>query len=316
MDIVISFDENYSMPAGVMLTSLFENNKDSNIHIHVLLNGSGKFVQPIIDIVNRYHGKISFYDLSDYDIPNLPVNLPNQRANISVESYYRLFMSDILPAEIDKALWLDCDIIVAGDLKELWNEDISDCAVGVVPDFENNNVHIMNRLGYDATYGYFNAGVLLINLKYWKTENVIPVFANYISNNYEKLFYHDQDVLNYVFHDQKKELNVRYNFQTTFLYRTELRNFSCKYFAQVDSEFKSPCIIHFTDNKPWFKGTINPLKGIFYKYQSLTIWKGLIIKKKKSLKTRLYNIALCIKYRKKTLMEVFYDSKYIQAKYG
>lgn len=129
----------------------------------------------------------------------MPVNLPNQRAHLTVETYYRLFISDILPSDIDKVLWLDCDIIVAGDLKELWNEGISDSAVGVVPDFENNNVRVMNRLKYDAAYGYFNAGVLLINLKYWRRENIIPIFTNYISDHYENLYYHDQDVLNYVF---------------------------------------------------------------------------------------------------------------------
>ena len=59
MEIVIAFDRNYAMPAGVMLTSLFENNKNTTIHVHILLNGGGDFVQPIADIIKRYGGYLS-----------------------------------------------------------------------------------------------------------------------------------------------------------------------------------------------------------------------------------------------------------------
>ena len=101
MDIVIAFNEEFVMPAGVMLCSLFENNKAEDIHIHALLSHNATFIQPIYDIVNQYGAQLHCYDMSLFDLPPLPLNLPNQRANISIESYYRLFASKILTNIID-----------------------------------------------------------------------------------------------------------------------------------------------------------------------------------------------------------------------
>lgn len=312
MEIVLAFDRNYVMPAGIMLTSLFENNKNTTIHVHILFNGDGgDFAQPVVDIVKGYNGSISCYDVSNYCFPKLPVKNNNQRAHLTIESYYRLFLTEIITPEIDKVLWLDCDIIVNGDLKQLWEEDITDYAIGCVPDFEHNNVRIMNKLGYDAVLGYFNSGVLLVNLKYWREKNVISAFIDYIKSHEDVLYYCDQDVLNYVFRESKKELNIRYNFQTTFLYKERLRNISCKYFQEIAAGYKSPCVIHFTDNKPWFRNTINPMKGHFVDYQKLTPWKGVSLKNTKTIKQRLMDFVICIKYREKSIKNVLYDVEYI-----
>lgn len=274
MDIVIAFNEDYVMPAGVMLCSLFENNKAEDIHIHALLRQESSFVHPICDIVNHYGGHLHCYDMSSFNLPPLPVGLSNQRANISVESYYRLFVSEVLPPTLDRVLYLDCDIIIADSLKDFWNEDISGFALGAVPDFENNNVKFANRLCYDIEYGYFNSGVLLINLNYWREHNVYNNFVRYIENNYNELVFHDQDVLNHEFYQHKKELPIKYNFQTNFLYKNSYRNISCKYYGQIDYAFKHPCVIHFTEDKPWYSDTTNPMCSFFDKYLNLTIWKG------------------------------------------
>jgi len=321
MDIAISFDKNYLMPAGVMLTSLFENNKDTDIHIHVMYNGGGEaFVSPIADIVRKYNGRITCYDMSKYNTLSLPVNLPGQREDIPLESYFRLFLPDVLSPEIEKVLWLDCDIIVAHSLKDLWNEDISDYGLGSIPDFEHNNVLNMNRLEYDATYGYFNDGVLLINLKYWREKKMIPVFLNYIHDHYYELHFHDQDVLNHFFHQSKKVLSLNYNFQTTFLFKKEFRNISWKFFSQIDKYYKDPCVIHYTNEKPWFSDTTSPKKDIFIHYQDMTVWKGVVLKKKKTLKQKmktwvafhmLVPLYLFIRYKKTYREEFPYDAKYL-----
>ena len=230
MDIVIAFNERFVMPAGVMLCSLFENNKKEDIHIHALLSKNATFVQPICDIVKQYGGQLHCYDMSSLNLPSLPFDLPNQRSNITAECYYRLFVSEIIPTNIDKVLYLDCDIIIEDSLNDLWNEDISNYAVGAIPDFENNNVKISSRLGYDVGDGYFNSGVLLINMKYWREHRVTNLFLDFAKTHLNELNFHDQDILNHEFHQLKKELPIKYNFQTTFLFKNGLRNISCKYF--------------------------------------------------------------------------------------
>ena len=296
MEIVIAFNEKFLMPAGVMLCSLFENNKADEIHLHALLNHESSFAQPVFDIVEHYGGHLHIYDMSSLNLPSLPLDLPNQRTNISIECYYRLFVSEVIPATIDKVLYLDCDTIIADSITNLWNEDISGVAVGATPDFENNNVKFSNRLGYDTQYGYFNSGILLINLKYWREHDVTQKFLEYIKTHQDELFFHDQDVLNYEFHQQKKELLIRYNFQTTFLFLKGLRNISCKYFDQIDEAFRKPCIIHYTEDKPWFSDTTNPMSSYFIKYYNLTIWNGKSLKRReKNLKSIIRHLISLIK---------------------
>lgn len=173
MEIVICLDLNYLMPAGVMLCSLFENNRSESITVHALLgNGGEQCKRDLTDMCERYHQTICFYYMAGRDLPALPVNRPNQRRNISIESYYRLFLTDVLPDNIHKVLYLDCDMIVCQNLRDLWEEDITDCGLAAVPDMVHDGVHFTNRLKYDVTDGYFNSGLLLINLDYWRLNNM------------------------------------------------------------------------------------------------------------------------------------------------
>lgn len=310
MDIVIAFNEAFVVQAGVMLCSLFENNKAEDIRVHALLSQESTFAQPVIDIVKQYGGHIQCYDLRSLNLPSLPIDLPNQRPNLVLESYYRLFVSEVIPSTLDRVLYLDCDIIIADSLSSLWNEDISDYAVGAVPDFENNNVKFSNRLGYDTEFGYFNSGVLLINLNYWREHGVVRNYLDYIKNNYFTLPYHDQDVLNHEFYQHKKELPIRYNLQTNLLFKDYYRNISCKYFNQINEAFKHPCVIHFTEDKPWFSDTTNPMYSYYKKYLDLTIWRDLPpIKRKVSYKSRIRHFISLI--RGKSESEGLYNNVYL-----
>ena len=310
MDIVINFSPNYVMPAGVMLSSLFENNKDEQITVHALLKQKGDFIKPISDIVEHYNARLCCYDMNLVNLPKLPINLRNQRPNISEEAFYRLFITDILPHDIEKALYLDCDIIIEDRLNTLWSIDINDYAVGAIPDFENDNVQITNRLGYDLENGYFNSGVLLINLKYWRENQMAYHFASYIERHFNELIFHDQDVLNYFFYKQKKVLNIKYNFQTTFLFKK--RNISKRYFAQIDEAFAHPCIIHYTEDKPWYLNTNNPMRAYFDKYLKLTIWNGLYMsRQKESFREKLSHLYHYFRNNREKQYNDLYDVNYL-----
>lgn len=274
MDIVFSCSPTYVMPAGVMLYSLFENNSESTIRIFSLYSGNSEYLLPLKRIVEGHGGTFVLCDMSNIELPLLPAHQENQRSHIPVSAYYRLFITDVLPAEMDKVLYLDCDIVVESSIKDLWDIDMEGSPIGVIIDYENNNVRFCNRLGYDCNYGYFNSGVLLINLKYWREHDVSNCFRNYITEHYTNLPLLDQDVLNHEFHAIKKELPLRFNFQSGFLWKEELRNFSRKYYNQIDDAFNNPCVIHFTEDKPWFKDSTHPMREYWYKYQNLTEWKG------------------------------------------
>lgn len=314
LDVVFSCDENYVMPAGVMLCSLFENNQDALIRVHGLYRGKGDFLAPLQTLCERYGGSFIPYEMSKIELPSLPVYQKSQRADITVSAYYRLFVAEVLPADLDKVLYLDCDIVVESSIKDLWEVNLDGYPLGAVPDNQNSNVHLTNRLGYNVNDGYFNSGVLLINLNYWREHNVLKSFKDYIAENYYNLQHHDQDVLNHEFHGLKMELPIRYNFLTSLMYKEKYIHVSCSYFDQISEAYVHPCIIHYCGtDRPWYSNSTHPMKAYWYKYQNLTEWKGQNWgRKKERLMNRLKHFA-CILLRKESKWgKMIYKTDFIE----
>lgn len=282
MDIVICTDNNYVMPASVLICSICENNKKNNIVFHVIFNKElhEKNKLSLKEIVDDYKKDIKFYCINENINSLLPVGQKGQIRHITITSYYRLFLTSLLPTNINKVLYLDCDTIVRHNLDELWNTDINDYAVACVADQNEGSLSSYNRLRYQQQLGYFNAGVLLINLLYWREKNLQEIFINYIKENQEKLQCHDQDVLNYVLRNSKKSLPLKYNLQNGFL--SKEINISWEYEDELTEAIKDPYIIHYIDYlKPWVKGCECPFKSEFFKYQRLTKWKNYPLQKSK-----------------------------------
>lgn len=281
MDIVVCADANYIMPCGIMMTSLCENNKNENILFHFIVNDTvtAPLKEQLARITKSYNNKnISFITIDDNDIKDLP--LPLKRYTASV--YYRMYLAKIFPDNIHKVLFLDGDIIIRDSLKPLWETDISDVAVGVVPDMGDANMDFYNRLQYDSCKGYFNGGVLLLNLDYWRTHNVLERLLDYLRKYPDRIRFNDQDVMNVVLQDEKKILPLKYNMQEGFLYKRN-QNFEWrKYGNDWKDAIKNPTIIHYTHEiKPWYKGCPHPYINEYFKYKSMTIWKDLPLKEYK-----------------------------------
>ena len=298
IDIVCSTDDNYIMPTGVMLTSLFENNKGINVNIHLLHGGlTDDHIEQITHQVNIYGQNIIFYRMDDNLFSDFPIGKSYQTDHVgsSMATYYRLFLSQILPDNIEKVIFLDGDILVLDSLKELWNIDMSDKAIAAVADSFNNEISHYNRLRYPQNQGYFNAGVLLINLKYWREHNVQSLFIDYVANYPERLACHDQDVLNYVFKDVKKELPFKYNMLNEYWFDVRYNMISWEYEKHILDGQKNPVIIHFTCiPKPWYKNCKHPYKKMFDKYKSMSLWSNVKEKRWTSIKYILENF--CIKF--------------------
>ena len=149
--------------------------------------------------------------------------------------------SEIL-TQYDKVLYLDVDIIVDGNISELWNTNIEEYVVAAVREesVEANE----ERLGIPKNQKYFNAGVLLMNLKKIREEKFFEKIMNYLKKNYETILYSDQDVLNAVFYNTWLELDEKWNYHNYFVIR---RNSKIE-LINLDT----PRIIHYTGPiKPW-----------------------------------------------------------------
>ena len=162
-EVNIYIDDNYTEYCGVTLSSLFASTPEERFRIHIIChNLSDRSKDRLTNFCGRHGNLICFYEVSDDMIKGFPIG---NHKYISIATYLRLFMSDLLPDDIDKVLYLDCDIMVIHSVKELWNIDVSDVALAGVEDQEELVEKAPMRLGYPQQYGYVNAGVLLVNLK-------------------------------------------------------------------------------------------------------------------------------------------------------
>ena len=274
IEIVVSTDHRFIMPSGVMMYSVCRNNLDVKVCFHVIVDESVT-EEDKADLRDVAKGQdVRFYDVDSSVFSNLPI-LPG----LSPATYYRLLIPQILPEDIHRVLYLDGDIIVRNSLLPLWQTNIDGYALAAVTDADESLIEKYNRQNYLPIYGHFNAGVLLMNLKYWRTNNIRNEIKSYIENHYKSIRYCDQDILNYVLKDKKITLPIKYNTQTQFLFVLDQVSYDYwKYESEVLEAWKDPVIIHYNIclGKPWMEGSIHPFKSSFIKYQNETKWKGVV----------------------------------------
>lgn len=288
IEIALCTDNNYAMPAGVMIHSVCKHTSGVSFNVIVPENFSEENKEKLKEITDR----IRFITISKEVVDGFPVGLDNQPAHISIAAYYRLFLGRLLPQEIKKVIYLDCDLICLSSLKELWNIELDNIPVACVNDIPRPWQHPQERLGYDDSFPYFNSGVLLINLDYWRENNVEQEFKNFLASSPEKIQFHDQDVLNYVFHENALFIPPKFNATDIFFHKEFLHADFPYSKSKVDDARYNPVIVHFTyKNKPWFKGESHTYRDQFLSYKAETPWKNqrLKVKKSNNLKEAIVN---------------------------
>lgn len=272
MNIVCNIDDKYVQHCVVMLTSLFENNQWEKHSVYIISGQLSTISQKKISdwVVGKYKHDIYFYVVGEEILDGCKIY---GESHISMATYYRIFLESILPSNLAKVLYLDCDLVVVGSLEEMWNTDISNYAVACVEDMWSGKLDNYTRLHYDSSYSYFNAGVLLINLDYWRKIGFEKKASLYIKEHIRELVFNDQDVLNALLHSHKLFLPFRYNLQDGF-YRVK-RKIRKEASDHLDLELQTPVIIHYTGSKkPWDFDSLHPYKVAYFKYLDMTEWQG------------------------------------------
>ena len=300
VNILCSTDDNYVPYCGIMLTSLFENNKDLNLEVYLMCESlNEKNLDDLNQLSKKYSVNIQMVKMDNSIFKDCPIR-PND--HVSLVTYYRLVAADVLPEHIDKVLYLDCDMIVNGSIKNLYDTDISGYAFGAVIDEDVFNDEKYSRLAYEKSCRYINAGVVLFNLDYWKKHNIAKECFEYISKYPDRIKLHDQDTINVVCRKQKKLLPLIYNFQTGFLLTDLYFNKAVE--DDIISSSKSPLIIHYTGkNKPWMRYSQQPFRNLFFKYKKMSLWNNhpLIenLSTKNVIRYYIYQFILFIKNKRK-----------------
>ena len=150
----------------------------------------------------------------------------------------------------ERVLYLDTDTLLANSVLPLFSLDMKGKAVGAVTQNYPYAKESIKRLNYDENKGYFNSGVLLIDLKQWRENNLMKQSIDYCVKNIEYLRFVDQDALNVIFQDNKCELPLCYNIipanlNSDYYYTPE-------HLDEIKEAVYLPVIIHYASSAPWY----------------------------------------------------------------
>lgn len=273
--IVCTMDDNYMQHCAAMLNSLLSNNKKQTFTIHIVHpNAKESNLTNLKNLFKIYKTDSFYYNIDSSIMDGAPIKKID---HVTIATYFRILLPDILPSDLSKVLYLDPDMIVLDNIEELWNTDIENVAFGATQGLGGGLASkILNNIPLEKDY--FNAGLLLINLDYWKERNVKNRVLSYIAENQNKLLYHDQDALNAVLYNEWKKLNVRWNVQSPYFEKLHFFVRENKLSSEdIFLLIKQNCsIVHYTGSvtsKPWYKDCIHPLKDEYWKHLRATPWK-------------------------------------------
>ena len=274
MNIVLATDDRYIQHCAVTMTSIVSHNKSVNFFV-VTEGLTYENKQILYDIIEKAECRLDFCYVDSNIISQLPMPTDPTLAHISVATYYRLFLAELLPADIHKVLYLDCDMIIKGSLEPLWEEDIKCFANAAVfqPDGSQTD-SCLKRLNISRANGYFNAGMQLINIDYWKENSIQSAFLNYLRDNRSIIVYHDQDVMNAVLQGKTKGVSLIWNM---FLSEKPKREIVfggiSKDVSSLQNIWDNCVIVHYTSSiKPWRYLCSHPLAYLYYDYLAKTVF--------------------------------------------
>ncbi len=277
IDIAACTDKGFVMPTGVMMHSVSKTHADIAVTFHVLTDKSvsEKQKQQLEGVIVGKLHTVVFYSISSKQYEKDK----RWRGGFTLPpaAYYRLSLAEILPKDIDRVLYLDGDIAVNGRIDELFCFDLNNIPVMASLSFPPNIKKHTERLRYDNKYGYFNSGVLLVNLKWWRDNDAISIFEHIMIKAADYIVLHDQDVLNMAFYQQKHLLPLSYNAQPWIFGESGMDMTELELIVDdIKDAQQYPVVIHYCGRaKPWHSDCQHPLLNVFRQNLLETPWKNM-----------------------------------------
>lgn len=289
MEVLCASDERFLPHTATMLCSLLNHNRICRIHLFYGSDATRGL--PILKafVENKYETQLLCYEIE-------PQNGLRVDGHMSIATYYRLMAPRILSIDIKKILYLDSDIIVRRSLTDLWTTDLRDHALAAVQEFYWDQRKPFVEIPPGSKY--FNAGILLINLDYWRRNKIGERAIDFIINNPQKVNYWDQDALNALLVNRWINLPPIWNVQVNRWSDLEWIDLPTILNVYDDTEARklvaNAAIVHFVGPvKPWHwrwhqSNRKYPLKSEYHRYRRKTPWRQYRLEGKPSLLLRLY----------------------------
>ena len=240
----------------------------------IVLAANYAYVEQVITTIKSicYHNRSIRFYLINSDFPNEWLKQLNKRlekfdseiincrvtseqisrykTDISYTVFLRYFVADFVKE--DKALYLDCDLVVTKNLDDLFATDLQDYPLAAIRDF-----------GGRAYFGreIFNAGVLLINNALWKQENITQKLIDLTNEWHDKVDQADQSILNMLFENKWLELDFDNN-------HIVIHERFANYRFPNGQEY--PGIIHYlSERKPWHVHASQTYRDVWWYYNNM-----------------------------------------------
>lgn len=212
----------------------------------------------------------------DVDAALGDVELP-YHGHFRPETYFRLLAPSLLP-NVDKAIYLDSDLIVDVDVAELYDVDVEGYPLAATRDADTIGQidgydatvgpYLAYELGMDDPHDYFQAGVLVMNLAELRRTVSAERFLEIATERSWR--WNDQDVLNKVVNGHYRRVHMRWNYLVDWqrLRRTHIvTNAPADVRGEYAEACEKPCIVHFAgpDNRPWLYPDADRA-GLFWRY--------------------------------------------------
>ena len=250
-------DDNFVKYTVVSLQSMKEHaSRDQKYCIHVLHTNISKEMQDVMYAMQDEQFQIRFDDVTDY-LKSISDKLP-LRDYYSKTTYFRLFIAEMFP-EYEKAIYIDSDTVVLGDIADLYAYDLGDNYVGAAREqamvqTDVYGTYVEKVLGIDRN-AYFNAGLLVINCEQFRKQCVLDQFIELL-HVYNFVVTQDEDYLNLICKGQVFWLPQQWN--------TEV-------FGNIDYPEESICVLHYIMvSKPWHYKDCR-MGAYFWEYAKKTV---------------------------------------------
>lgn len=259
LHIVFCSDDGYAPHLGVALASAIASSRPATHAAVWILDGgiSPRNRKRLLRVAETAGGRVrlQFIRPDEGRLPLLPL-----RRRYRMPVYYRYWMHLFLPADVERAVYLDCDLVVRRDLTELFETDLDGRPVAAAPDKYR---HLAWRWipGWDpAARDYFNTGVLLMDLPAWGTSGFADAMLEIIARDTGEFLVPDQDSFNLACRGRIRELPFAWNYQIVD--------------APDNDPPIEPWIVHYLgDIKPWNIWNGHPLRRHYRNARRATPWR-------------------------------------------
>lgn len=242
--VAFCISDNYSSIVAVTLQSFVDHHTNESVFIfHIVSEAMSAdnlaYLKSVI--APRPSWQLVYHPIEKKNLAHIPTG------PFTIHTWYRIFLDQLLPEEVEKVLYLDADTLIASSIDELFQIPLENVAIGAAKDQQNFIIATKQRIGLPQQHTYVCAGVLLMNLSYWRKHNIAQQILDWAIANAHRLGCPDQDAINVVLREKTVVLPAKWgiiarNFLYDAFYQTE----------EAAEAYHHPCIIHYAGCAPWY----------------------------------------------------------------